>query len=98
MLDLTTALKKFYLYSDAAPGPAGDGQTAVLFEQHVETGEPAQPAETDEHAQPEAKFSCATAAAIVDEGKCLQVKSGNLFCQSHLNFIKESKIINVAFV
>ena len=79
------------MYSDAAPGPAGDGQPPAL---------PEQPAETGEHIEPKAEFSGAAAAAIVNDGKCFQVKSGNLdlFCQFHFNFIKESQIINVVFV
>ena len=85
------------MYLDAAPGPAGDGQAPALPKQPTETGEPA---ETGKPAEPKAEFSGATAAAIVNGGKCLQVKLGNLdlFCQSHLNFIKESQIVNVAFV
>ena len=85
------------MYSDAVPGPAGDGHPPAVPEQPAKTGEPA---ETGKPAQPEAKLSGATAAAIVNEGKCLQVKSGNLdlFCQSHLNFTEESQIMNVAFV
>ena len=97
------------MYSDAVPGPAGDGHPPAVPEQPAKTGEPAEtgepsetgePAETGKPAQPEAKLSGATAAAIVNEGKCLQVKSGNLdlFCQSHLNFTEESQIMNVAFV
>ena len=91
------------MYSDAAPGPADDGQPPALPEQPAETGEPAgtgestetsEPAETGEPTEPKAEFSGAAAAAIVNEGKCLQVKSGNLdlFCQSHLNFIEESRL------
>ena len=85
------------MYSDAAPGPAGDGQPPALPKQPAETGEPV---ETGKSTEAETEFSGATAAAIVNEGKCLQAKLGNLdlFCQSHLNFIEESQIINVAFV
>ena len=79
------------MYSDGATEPAGDGQPPAV---------PKQPAETGKPAQPKAEFSGAAAAAIVNEGKCLQAKLGNLdlFCQFDLNFIKESQIINVAFV
>ena len=77
------------MYSDAAPGPGGDGQPAALAKQPAETGEPA---------QPEAKFCGATAAVIIDEGLQAKLENLDLFCQSHLNYIKESEIINMAFV
>ena len=75
---MTTALKKFCLYSDGGPGPAGDAQPPA---QPGEPGEqPGLSAETGEPAETEAgrsgEVSGDTAAVIFDEGICFQAKLG----------------------
>ena len=77
------------MYQDAGPRSAGDAQPPA---QPGEPGEhPELPAENGEHAESEAgpsgEVSGDAAAVIVNEGMCLQAKSGD-----------EGQIINVAFV